>query len=41
MQEALHIRTTVPPVGKIEAVEQELLAGKSVDVVVSRSSVSG
>jgi len=38
MQKALHIRTTVQPGGKIEIVDQGLLVGESVDVVVSPAS---
>ena len=37
MQEALHIRTTVQPGGKIESVDEGLPVGESVEVVVSRS----
>ena len=40
MQKALHIRTTVLPGGKIEIVDQGLLVGESVDVVVTQSAVS-
>ena len=38
MQNALHIRTTVQPGGKVEFASPELEAGQSVDVVVTRSS---
>ncbi len=40
MQEALHIRTTVQPGGKIEIVDEGLPVGESVDVVVSQSPTS-
>ena len=40
MQKALHIRTTVQPGGRVEIVSQELEAGQSVDVVVTRSSAT-
>ena len=35
MQEALHIRTTVQPGGKVEFASPDLEAGQMVDVVVS------
>ena len=35
MQNALHVRTTVQPGGRIEIVDQELTEGESVDVVIS------
>ena len=35
MQEALHIRTTVQPGGKVEFASPDLEAGQTVDVVVS------
>lgn len=35
MQKALHVRTTVMPGGKIEIVDQELMEGENVDVVIS------
>ena len=35
MQEALRIRTTVQPGGKVEIVDQNLPVGEDVDVVVS------
>ena len=38
MQKALHIRTTVQPGGRVEVASPELVAGQSVDVVVTRSS---
>ena len=41
MQKALHIRTTVLPGGRIEILHRELPVGESVDVVVTRSAISG
>ena len=41
MQRTLHIRTTVQPGGRIEIVDDGLLVGESVDVVVSQSPASG
>ena len=38
MQEALRIRTTVQPGGKVEIVDQNLPVGEDVDVVVSPAS---
>ena len=35
MQQALHIRTTVQPGGKIEIVDQWLPVGEAVEVVIS------
>ncbi|MDE2816942.1 MAG: hypothetical protein OXM03_03205 [Chloroflexota bacterium] len=35
MQKALHVRTTVLPGGKVEIVDQELMEGENVDVVIS------
>ena len=35
MQKALHVRTTVMQGGKIEIVDQELMEGENVDVVIS------
>ena len=35
MEEALHVRTTVQPGGRIEIVDQDLRAGENVDVVIS------
>ena len=37
MQDALHLKTTVLPGGKIEIVDRSLPVGESVDVVVSLS----
>ena len=34
MEKALHIRTTVLPGGKVEIVDQELIEGENVDVVI-------
>lgn len=39
MQEALHIRTTVQPGGKVEFASPDLEAGQMVDVVVSPAPV--
>ena len=39
MEKALHIRTTVLPGGKVEVVDQELIEGENVDVVISRMRV--
>ena len=39
MQNALHIRTTVLPGGRVEIVNQELTEGENVDVVISRTPV--
>ena len=39
MQNALHIRTTVLPGGRVETVNQELTEGENVDVVISRTPV--
>ncbi len=38
MEQALHVRTTVQPGGRVEIASPELEAGQSVDVVVTRSS---
>ncbi len=38
MQEALHVRTTVQPGGKVEIASAELEAGQKVDVVVLHES---
>ncbi|MCY4527487.1 MAG: hypothetical protein OXD46_00440 [Chloroflexi bacterium] len=40
MQEALHIRTTVLPGGKVEFASPELESGRTVDVVVRRLPAS-
>ena len=39
MEEALHVRTTVQPGGRIEIVDQDLRAGEDVDVVISPAPV--
>ena len=39
MEKALHIRTTVLPGGKVEIVDQELIEGENVDVVISPTPV--
>ena len=39
MEKALHIRTTVLPGGKVEIVDQELIEGENVDVVISSTPV--
>ncbi len=35
MQKALHLKTTVLPGGRIEIIDQDLLEGEAVDVVVT------
>ena len=37
MQNALHVKTTVLPGGKVEIVSPELEAGQTVDVIISPS----
>jgi hypothetical protein len=34
MQAALHLKTTVLPGGKVEVIDQALLAGTAVDVII-------
>ena len=40
MQQALHVRTTVQPGGKIEIVDQDLPVGEDVEVFVRRCTPS-
>ena len=39
MKKELHVRTTVLPEGRIEIVDQDLLVGEDVDVVVTHESI--
>ena len=38
MQKTLHLKTTVLPGGRIEIIDQDLLEGEAVDVVVTPSA---
>ena len=40
MRKTLHIRTTVLPGGKVEIVDEELVAGENVDVVISSADTA-